>query len=211
MIYEMRTYTTPAGKAPVLAELSAEIARDIRGDEYGKLEGYWVTEVGPLNKCMHLWSYDDLLHREERRAALGQNQRWRNEYLSQALPLIQRQDIRLMTPARPLNTPTTTGNIYEFRYYRCKVGKPAQFIADLLDALPARETYSENVGVWTTIAGQPNEVCHMWAYQSLDQRTKIREAAMADETWQQLLGKVHPIIEEMDNMLIKPWKQSPMQ
>ena len=53
MLYEMRTYTTPAGKAPVLAKLSAEIARTIRGDDYGKLEGYWVTEVGPLNKCMH--------------------------------------------------------------------------------------------------------------------------------------------------------------
>ena len=32
MLYEMRTYTTPAGKAPVLANLSAEIARSIRGD-----------------------------------------------------------------------------------------------------------------------------------------------------------------------------------
>ena len=73
------------------------------------------------------------------------------------------------------------------------------------------EKYSENVGIWTTIAGQPNEVCHMWAYQSLDQRTEIREAALADANWQELLGKVHPIIEEMDNMLIKSWKQSPMQ
>lgn len=211
MLFEMRTYTTPAGKAPVLAELSATVAREIRGDEYGKLEGYWVTEVGPLNKCMHLWSYNDLLHRDERRAALGQNDRWRNEYLSQALPLIQRQDIRLMAPARPLNPPATSGNIYEFRYYRCKVAKAAQFVTDLVDALPAREKYSENVGIWTTIADQPNEVCHMWAYQSLDQRTEIREAALADANWQELLGKVHPIIEEMDNMLIKPWKQSPMQ
>ncbi|MBU2532192.1 MAG: NIPSNAP family protein, partial [Alphaproteobacteria bacterium] len=68
MIYELRTYTTPPGKAPLLAQYSAEIARPIRGDEYGRLEGYWMTEVGPLNKCMHLWSFDDLAHRQERRA-----------------------------------------------------------------------------------------------------------------------------------------------
>ena len=37
MVYELRTYTTPAGKAPVLGQLSGEIARGIRGDEYGKL------------------------------------------------------------------------------------------------------------------------------------------------------------------------------
>ena len=124
MIYEMRTYTTPAGKAPVLADLSAEIARDIRGDEYGKLEGYWVTEVGPLNKCMHLWSYDDLHHRDARRAALSGNERWKNEYLSQALPLILRQDIRLMTAARPLNPPTTKGNTTSSATTAARSAKP---------------------------------------------------------------------------------------
>ncbi len=211
MLYEMRTYTTPAGKAPVLAKLSAEVARNIRGDEYGKLEGYWVTEVGPLNKCMHLWSYNDLQHREARRAALGTNERWRNEYLTQALPLILRQDIRLMTPARPLTPPTTTGNTYEFRYYRCKVGKAAAFVKHLLEAMPGRERFSKNVCVWTTIAGQPNEVCHMWAYDSLDRRAEIRAAALADPDWQGLLAKVHPLIDEMDNMLITPWTQSPLQ
>ncbi len=211
MLYEMRTYTTPAGKAPVLANLSAEIAREIRGDDYGKLEGYWVTEVGPLNKCMHLWSYDDLHHREARRAALGTNERWRNEYLSQALPLILRQDIRLMTAARPLAPPAGTGNTYEFRYYRCKVGKAAQFTKLLLEALPGRERFSKNVCVWNTMAGQPNEVCHMWAYDSLDRRAEIRAAALADEGWQGLLASVHPLIDEMDNMLITPWTQSPLK
>ncbi|MGI9478476.1 MAG: NIPSNAP family protein [Hyphomicrobiaceae bacterium] len=211
MIYEMRTYTTPAGKAPVLANLSAEIAREIRGDDYGKLEGYWVTEVGPLNKCMHLWSYDDLGHREARRGALSQNDRWRNEYLPQALPLILRQDIRLMTAARPLAPPATTGNTYEFRYYRCKVGKAAQFTQLLLEALPGRERFSKNVCVWNTMAGQPNEVCHMWAYDSLDRRAEIRAAALDDPDWQGLLANVHPLIDEMDNMLITPWTQSPLK
>ena len=56
MIYEFRTYTTGPGQAPLLAKYSAEIGRPIRGDEHGKLEGYWLTEIGPLNQVMHLWS-----------------------------------------------------------------------------------------------------------------------------------------------------------
>ena len=68
MIYEFRTYTTPIGMAPELARLSAEIGRDIRKDDYGKLEGYWLTEIGPLNQVMHLWSYADLNTRQALRA-----------------------------------------------------------------------------------------------------------------------------------------------
>ena len=107
MIHELRTYTTPAGKAPQLAKYSAEIGRPIRGDDYGKLEGYWLTEIGPLNQVMHLWSYADLNDRQLKRAALGKNDRWRNEFLPKAAPLILRQDIRLMDPVRPLAPPAT--------------------------------------------------------------------------------------------------------
>ena len=42
--------------------------------------------------------------------------------------------------------------------------------------MPGRERFSENVGIWTTMAGQPNEVCHMWAYDSLDRRAEVRAA-----------------------------------
>ena len=51
----------------------------------------------------------------------------------------------------------------------------------------------------------------MWAYDSLDRRAEIRAAALADKDWQALLRQVHPLIDEMDNMLITPWTQSPMQ
>ena len=54
MIYELRTYTVKPGTAPVVAKNAGTVARGIRGDDYGKLEGYWLTEIGPLNQVMHL-------------------------------------------------------------------------------------------------------------------------------------------------------------
>ena len=57
MIYELRTYTLMPGKQGEYLKLNGEIGRKIRGDKYGKLEGYWSTEFGTLNQLVHLWSY----------------------------------------------------------------------------------------------------------------------------------------------------------
>lgn len=211
MVYEMRTYTTPAGKAPLLGQYSGEIARGIRGDEYGKLEGYWITEIGPLNKVMHLWSYDSLDHRAERRAALGKNPRWQSEYLTKALPLILRQDTRLMDAVRPIQKPENDGNVYEYRYYRCKTGKAAEFAEHLKDAMPIREKHSKNVAIFLSIAGQPNEVSHIWAYESLNHRAEARAAAAADPGWQAFLAKGGPLLEEMDSLIMLPTAASPLK
>ncbi len=64
-------------------------------------------------------------------------------------------------------------------------------------ALPAREKYSKIVGLWQTEAGQPNEVCHIWAYPSLNARAEARANAQKDPAWQEFLGKGPSLLEEM--------------
>ena len=211
MIYEFRTYTTPIGKAPELARLSAEIGREIRGDEYGKLEGYWLTDIGPLNQVMHLWSYADLNTRQELRAALGINNDWRTKYLSVAGPLILRQDIRIMHAMKPVEMPEGTGNVYEYRIYRCKVGKARPWAERLVAALPAREKHSKNVAVFLTEAGQPNEVSHLWVYDDLNHRAAARAAAARDPDWRAFLKNGPEMLEEMQSTVLMPWSHSPMQ
>src|SRR5437899_3342854 len=76
MIYELRTYTLKQGTLPDVVKAAGTVGRDIRQDDYGKLEGYWQTEIGPLNQVMHLWSYRDLNHRAQLRVELGKNPRW---------------------------------------------------------------------------------------------------------------------------------------
>ena len=66
MIYELRTYTVKQGTAPEMAKVAGTVGREIRGDNFGKLEGYWVSEIGHLNQLMHLWSYSDLNERARR-------------------------------------------------------------------------------------------------------------------------------------------------
>jgi hypothetical protein len=211
MIYEFRTYTTQIGAAPKLAKLSAEIGRDIRGDDYGKLEAYFLTEVGPLNQVMHLWSYEDLNHRADRRAALAANDRWRNEYLSVARPLMVRQDNRILMAAKPLTPPSGEGHIYEYRAYRAKVGMAAGWLKKFLEIQPVREKYSKNVGIFHTDAGQPNEISHLWAYDSFEHRMKARGATMQDPEWQAFLKHGPESLDEMTSTLLIPGPHSPMK
>jgi hypothetical protein len=211
MIYELRTYTTKPGAAPIMAKNAATVGRDIRGNDYGKLEGYWLTEIGPLNQILHLWSYADMNERMEKRAALGQNARWRAEYQPLNSGLMIRQDIRLMTAVVDPKPPEASANIYEFRNYRLAPGAMKLWCDAFTQALPAREKHSKIVGLFVTEAGQPNEVCHIWAYPDLGARAAARAAAVADPGWQAFLKVSGPKIEEMWSTVMLPASHSPLQ
>ena len=211
MIYEFRTYTTGPGQAPLLAKYSAEIGRPIRGDDHGKLEGYWLTEIGPLNQVMHLWSYEDMNHRADVKSKLAANEAWRNEYLTKTGPLILRQDNRLMTATKPLVAPSGEGNIYEYRYYRCKVGKTKIFADAITAAMSVRERHSQNVCIWVTDTGQPNEVSHLWVYRDMNHRAEARAAAAADPDWQEFLKNGPDRLDEMHASILIPWDHSPLK
>ena len=76
MIYELRTYTVKPGTTGDMVKAASTVSLEIRKDDYGKLEGYWWTDIGPLNQVMHLWSYPDLNERSRLRGELAQNRRW---------------------------------------------------------------------------------------------------------------------------------------
>lgn len=211
MIYEFRTYTLRPGFQPVVAKNSGAIGRRIRGDNYGKLEGYWLTELGPLNQVMHLWSYENFNERQRLRAELGKNERWVNEYLPQLLPHLVRQDIRLMEAVLPLKPPTGTGNVYEYRNYRVAPGKARTWAKQFAEIMPVREKYSANVCAWVTDSGQPNEVSHLWAYPSLNERSEIRGRVAADPQWQGFLKISGPMLEQMHSTVMLPAAHSPLQ
>jgi hypothetical protein len=212
MLYELRTYTLKPGGVGDMIKAASTVSHGIRGNDYGKLEGYWFTEIGPLNQVMHLWSYKDFAERERLRAELSKNPRWGSEYLPLIRPLMVRQEIRLLNALRPPVAPASEGNIYEFRNYRAKPGGAVkQWLDAFQEALPAREKYSKIVGLWQTEAGQPNEVCHLWAYPDLNARAEARGASMKDPVWQDFLTKGPPLLEEMHSTIMLPAPHSPLK
>jgi len=212
MIYELRTYTVRPGGVGDMVKFASTLSRDIRADNFGKLEGYWITEIGPLNQVMHMWSYADLNERTRLRGELAKNSRWTGEYIPAIRPLLMRQEVRLLNAIIAPIAPAAPGNVYEFRNYRAKpLGAAKQWLDLVKDVLPAREKYSKVVGLWQTETGQPNEVCHIWAYPSLNARAEARANAMKDPAWLEFLSKGTLLLEEMHSTIMLPAPHSPLQ
>ena len=211
MIHELRIYTVRQGSVPEMIKDSATISREIRGDNYGKLEGYWSTDIGPLNRVVHLWAYADLNERARLRAELAKNERWTKEYQPLHKDIMLRQDIRLMNPVIGPVAPAETPNVYELRTYRTKPGAARQWVGLITKAMPVREKYSKPVGLWITEAGQPNEVCHIWPYRDLNHRAQVRAAAGADPAWQAFLKESAPLLDELHSTIMLPAPHSPLK
>jgi hypothetical protein len=211
MLYEMRTYTTLVGGVGVLLEANEKIGRPIRGDNYGVLEGYWSTEIGGLNKVVHLWRYDSIEERERLRAELGRHPDWTGKYVPAIRPQLVKQEIRFLNAIREPKRPAKAGNLYEFRVYRLQPGKAGEWLAAVKEMLPAREKYSECVFMWGQQAPDPNEVCHLWAYPSFEARLEARKAAAADPAFQKFAAFARPFTQEQASTLLLPASFSPLK
>jgi hypothetical protein len=103
MLVEERTYTTHPGKWREYLALYEAEGLAVQRRILGRMVGYYLTEFGELNQIVHLWAYQDLNDRAERRAALLADPAFK-AYVAKMLPLLQKQESRILRPA-PFFTP----------------------------------------------------------------------------------------------------------
>jgi len=149
--------------------------------------------------------------REDSRQRLAKNERWGKEYVPVIRPFLQRQDIRFLRPEIDLKPPAKEGNIYEIRMYRTNVGGVRPWLDLYKKVLPAREKYSKIVGLWSGEAPQPNEVVHMWAYESLNHRAQVRGSMGNDPDWKDFISKSPQYLAEMQSVCLIPTPYSSMK
>ena len=70
--------------------------------------------------------------------------------------------------------------IYEIRTYNLRPGAVTEFERRFAAAYPVRAKHSPLYGFWHTEIGPLNQLVHIWAYQSLQQRADVRAAAAKD-------------------------------
>jgi hypothetical protein len=80
-----------------------------------------------------------------------------------------------------------------------------------IDVMPVREKYSKNVCAWITEGPNPNEVCHLWAYESLGQRMEARNGIAQEAAWQEFAAAGRPDLEEMHSTMLFPAGFSPLK
>jgi len=99
VIYDMRTYDIAVGQVPKYLEAVEKVGLKVRQDHGIKLAGWYYTDIGTLNRVVHIWEYEDYAHYEKARAAFRSDPRWINEYQPMTKGLILKQSTQMMNAA----------------------------------------------------------------------------------------------------------------
>ncbi len=103
--------------------------------------------------------------------------------------------------------------LYEERTYTLKPGSvAAYFKAYEAEGLAVQKAILGHlVGYFSTEFGTLNQVVHIWAYDSLDERARLRAKLWQDPAWIAYIAEVLPLIEKMENRLLVPAPFPPLK
>jgi len=94
-IYELRSYRLHPGKVPEwLEHFKGGLQYRLK---YGKPVAVWSSELGELNRVVHLWQYESLEHRAQVRKAFMADPGWK-ETVGKLQPLMQVMESKILIP-----------------------------------------------------------------------------------------------------------------
>jgi len=204
MLHELRFYEIAVGKLEDYISHAGKVAVPKRGDDYGKLRGFWSCEIGTVNCVFNLWEHESVATREVLRARLQTHEWWRNDYLAHSQPLMRRQMSRLLTPLAQPNPPSTAGHLYQLRIFRTRAGKTAAFASILQNDLPP-PLRAGAVATWRGNSGDVNEVVHLCAHA----QSASAEQIMSTVHWRAFLREHGSMVEDIQSSLMLPTEYSP--
>jgi hypothetical protein len=97
MLIEYRSYVLVPGKLGAFLQLMESEGIRIEEPVLGKLLGFFTSEIGELNKVVHMWAYESFEERQRRRALLAASPTWQ-AFTPKVLPLIQHMENELLVP-----------------------------------------------------------------------------------------------------------------
>ena len=75
-LVDHRIYTIRLRKMPTFLDVFERLALPILRETLGHPLGFYVSQVGLLNQFVHLWRYDSMADREQRRNAMYADPLW---------------------------------------------------------------------------------------------------------------------------------------
>jgi hypothetical protein len=177
-------------------------------EEYSPLAAGMYTELGGLNKWVHIWPYKSLNERNKIRAEAGKSDHWPPK--SDGAILDMQSEIFNPAPfMRPLGSRDYgQGNIYEMRSYTYQPGTMPEVVNRWAESIPHREEYSPLAAGMFSELGGLNKWVHIWPYKSLNERNKIRAEASKSSHWP---PKTREFLLRQENKILVPAAFSPMK
>ena len=205
MIFEMRTYRLQPGSVPEAEKRFGEALTE--RVKVSPLGAFFHTEVGPLNRIIHVWPYEDFAHRTQVRSQKIEG--WPpniREFVEE-----QQSEIFIPAPFSPkIGEARQLGGIYEIRMYTLAPGAVPGQIDRWSTAIDARTKLSPLAFAGHSELGGLNKWCHIWAYKDANHRAETRAKAMREGIWPPKGGQPgQTLIQE--NMLVVPASFSPLK
>jgi hypothetical protein len=119
---------------------------------------------------------------------------------------LEARERQWLREVRPHRSPTDGITHFELRTYDARVGAGAHFLELMLAAMPIRERYSPNCGVWESLSGRHEQVLHMWGYRGLAERDRVRADLKADPEWQAYITTILPMLQMLNSTILLPLK-----
>jgi hypothetical protein len=204
MIIEMRSYDLLPGMVGE-AEKRFEAGLEHR-NKFSKIAAFWHTEVGPLNRIIHVWPYESLDERARIRAEANDHVHWPPKVAE--LAVAQESKILVPAPYSPPLGDKKLGNIYEIRTYTAKPGTIQDLVKTWGDYLEERLKLSPLAAVWYSELGPLNQFIHIWPYESTAERDRIRAEANKLPSWP---PPSRQFLLKQENMIVVPASFSPLR
>jgi hypothetical protein len=205
MIVEFRTYRMKPGSVPEAEKRFGE-ALPARA-KLSPLAAFWHTEVGPLNRIIHVWPYESMEERTRIRGEATKLQGWPpniREFVEE-----QQAEIFIPAPFSPKLEARRLGGLYEIRIYTLAPGAiPAQ-IDRWSTAIAKRLELSPLAFAGHSELGGLNRWCHIWAYKDANHRAETRAKAVREGIWPPKGGQPGQTLVQ-ENMLVVPASFSPL-
>lgn len=98
MIVDHRTYDVIPGKLPSYVELYKAKGWPLQKKYLQNCLGWYISmDIGTLSQIVHMWGYESLQDRVERRARLAADPAWQ-DFLKEAMPMLQRMENKILSP-----------------------------------------------------------------------------------------------------------------
>ncbi|XP_068857547.1 protein NipSnap homolog 3A [Aphelocoma coerulescens] len=211
--YEIRTYDIKPAKMKEFLELANEHFHFCPARS--ELVGFWYTDLGALNKVLHIWKYDNFAHRTAVRHALANDKDWQGKFISVVRPMMEKQhnEVAYLVPWCQLGKPPKEGGVYEWVTFQMKPGGPALWGEAFQAAINAHINtgYTRLIGVFHTEYGLLNTVHVLWWNESPDHRAAGRHSAHEDARVVAAVRDSVRFLESQQNMLLIPTQCSPLK
>ncbi|PRD55587.1 NIPSNAP family protein [Phyllobacterium myrsinacearum] len=102
--------------------------------------------------------------------------------------------------------------LYEIRTYRLKNGAIPEYLKVVGEiGITIQKKHLGNlIGYFSSEIGPINEIVHIWAFESLDDRQARRAQLAVDPEWQAFLPKIRDLIVTAENKIMSPAAFSPL-